>query len=80
MSDSNNPFLVPEDFFPEARKDILRGAARIRRIRISITAAVAALILLAVPAYLHRNRDTGENLYVEAADLYDYDIVLQILD
>lgn len=80
MSSSNNPFLVPEDFFPAAQKSILASAARIRRRRIGIAISLAALLLIAVPAYLSLRPQPEPDLYVEAADLYDYDIVLQIMD
>lgn len=74
----NNPFTVPEGFFGEARTNALKGATKVRKLRISIAAAAAALaIVLAIPAIVGSLRrssvfDTDDAL----AELYESDIFL----
>ena len=79
----NNPYTVPDGFFEEARADIMRGAAKIRRRRLAVlgvaAVAVAALLVLPLRSGSWKIQEDAQ-YYAQLADDYQYDFFLQIFD
>jgi predicted membrane protein len=79
----NNPYTVPDGFFEEARADIMRGAAKIRRRRIAVVgvaaATLAALLILPLRSGSWKIQEDAQ-YYAQLADDYEYDYFLQIFD
>ena len=74
---TNNPFTVPEGFFGQARTKALEGASAVRKTRLTIAAAVAAVaIVIAIPAVLGSRQQSAVDMDDALAELYESDIFL----
>ena len=75
---TNNPFTVPEGFFGQVRTKALEGASAVRKTRLTIAAAVAAVaIVIAIPAVLgSRQQSAVVDMDDALAELYESDIFL----
>ncbi len=79
----NNPYMVPEGFFEQARTDILASAGRIRRRRVAALTAVTGVAAIVIAVFLFSpyagvRVTENEQYYAQIADEYSYDYFLQI--
>lgn len=78
-----NPYLVPDNFFEDVRKDALTQRSRTRRnIGLAAGAFLTAALIMASP-YVFDKTDTDQVIATEQmsdalAEMYSYDIFLQV--
>ncbi len=82
MKNNYNPYLVPEDFFEKSSSEaISRYRNKRRAIRIGAAAAVVVAVLLIAPAVSRHSDNSVQEVTEmpnELANLYQYDIFLQV--
>jgi len=82
MKNNYNPYLVPESFFEDSKKQVIKNYRNRRRtIRYGIAAMLLLALLVSTPVFIHTTdnevqevEETTDNLAI----MYDYDIFLQV--
>jgi len=83
MKKNYNPYTVPDNFFEDTCKlEITSFRKRRRTLMCSAAAVLAAGLIIATPSFIHKLTDAETDTeYVSGnslADMYEYDIFLQV--
>jgi len=83
MKNNYNPYTVPEDFLETSCKQAVSQYRRRRcTIRLSLSAMAVAALVFALPLFFNHpvpdKQQEKENVENNLADLYEYDIFLQV--
>jgi len=82
MKKNYNPYTVPDGFFEDTcSMEITRYRHRRRTLLCTAAAVLAACLIIAAPSFINELTDTDADEYVSGnslADMYEYDIFLQV--